>query len=290
MSRLRFLPGRGIIAMATIILFAAGAASAAEPLEKAGFHRLLQRQWKDVELSRDFEYWRAPEMTPGALVCAKPAATDVWVSCDRWPDGSDVRRFGLDAIRLSGAKTDHEKAMAVYRWVRRWMIFTGNGKGAPAERLTPRLRKHPCIHEPVKLPNVYGAHWCGGQARVVEMVWRSLGYRAEKVCRGGHTIVGMHYRDYDKRVVWSTGKDRKNEGWGRPRSWCVGGTIRTWPAITGRSSITPLCRWECSATRASRRGCASGSRSSSTRIFALTPPRLWDTSGTKIRSRPSKLR
>ncbi len=144
------------------------------------------------------QYWRgAREVSPGPFLCVKPAATDVTVVCDRWPDGSDVRQFGLDVARLSGAKTDHQKALAVYRWVRRWMIFTGNGKGAPAERLSRRLRKHPCIHEGAKLLNVYGAHWCGGQARVVEQVWRALGFRAEKVCRGGHTIVGMHYRDYD---------------------------------------------------------------------------------------------
>ena len=204
MNRLRFLSGKGVIAMAAIILFAAGAASAADSLEKCGLYRAFQRNWKDVELGRDFEYWRAPEMTPGTLLCAKPAATDVWVSCDRWPDASDVRRFGLDAIRLSGAKTEHEKATAVYRWVRRWMIFTGNGKGAPAERLTPRLGNNPCVHEPAKLLNVYGAHWCGGQARVVELIWRALGFRAEKVAVGGHTIVGMHYRDDDGVQRWHT--------------------------------------------------------------------------------------
>lgn len=201
MNRRCLLVRKGMVAMAAA-LTVAGAAPAAEPLEQSAYYRLLQRQWKNVELSRDLDYWRAPEMTPGAFLCSEPAATDVWVTCDRWPDGSDARRFGLDAIRLSGAKTEHEKALAVYRWVRRWMIFTGNNKGAPAERLTPRLRKHPCIHEPAKLLNVYGAHWCGGQARVTELVWRALGFRAEKVARGGHTIVGLHYRDYDGIDRW----------------------------------------------------------------------------------------
>ncbi len=35
-----------------------------------------------------------------------------------------MRQFGLDAIRLSGAKTDHEKCLAVWRWVRRSTICT----------------------------------------------------------------------------------------------------------------------------------------------------------------------
>lgn len=113
----------------------------------------------------------------------------------------DVRRFGLDAIRLSGAQTDHDKALAVYRWVRRWMCFT-NHRGAPAETLVARLHEHAVVHEPAKLLNVYGAHWCGGQTRAVELVWRALGYRAEKVCRGGHTIVGLHYQDYDGVCRW----------------------------------------------------------------------------------------
>lgn len=177
------------------------AAGAAEPVEKEGFYLRLQNLWKDVVLSRDVEYWRAPELTPGPLACGAPAATGAWVSCDRWPDGSDVRRFGLDAARLSGARTDHEKALAVYRWARRWMVFT-NDKGAPVETQAPRLRKHPVVHEPAKLLNVYGAHWCGGQARAVELVWRALGCRAEKVARGGHTIVGLYYQDYDGISRW----------------------------------------------------------------------------------------
>jgi len=28
-----------------------------------------------------------------------------------------------------------------------------------------------------------------------------------------------------KRVAWSKGKDRKEKGWGREQSWCVGGTV-----------------------------------------------------------------
>jgi len=198
-GRLSFFSGKGIIAMAASILCAAGLARAVEPLEKDSYCRALRRRWKDIELSRDLEYWRHPERTPGPFLCKRPAATDVWVSCDRWPDGSDSRRFGLDAVRLSGARTEHEKALAVYRWVRRWMIFN-NDKGAPAERLV--MPRRPRVHQAVKLLNVYGVHWCGGQARTVELVWRALGYRAEKVCRGGHTIVGMYYRDFDGVERW----------------------------------------------------------------------------------------
>ena len=154
-----FLLRTCFLALAVLASCAAGPASAEEQWDS--FCRGLQRRWRDVRLSRDLEYWRHPERTPGPFLCLTPAATGVWVSCDRWPDGSDSRRFGLDAIRLSGARTEHERALAIYRWVRRWMIFT-NERGAPTERLV--LGRRPCVHQPGKLLNVYGAHWCGGRA------------------------------------------------------------------------------------------------------------------------------
>ncbi|KKL19071.1 hypothetical protein LCGC14_2469150, partial [marine sediment metagenome] len=156
-------------------------------------------------LSRDGAYWRGPQRTPGAFLSRSPAATDVTVVCDRWPDGSDLRRFGLDAIRLSGARTDHEKCLAVYRWVRRWMIYFSKDRkygGAPVEKLISPHRKGGYVDQPLKLLNVYGVHHCDGQTRVVEAVWRALGYRAQKVVRGGHTVVGCHYRDYDDVERW----------------------------------------------------------------------------------------
>jgi HEAT repeat protein len=156
----------------------------------------------NLGLSRDGKYWLAPEKTPGAFLCQAPAATDVTVVCDRWPDGSDVRRFGLDAIRLCGATTDHEKCLAVYRWVRRWMIFPDKKMGPPTEKIVASHRKGGYVDQALKQLNVYGIHWCDGQTRVVEAIWRSLGYRAEKIVRGGHTVVGCHYRDYDDVERW----------------------------------------------------------------------------------------
>jgi len=152
--------------------------------------------------SRDAKYWVAPERTPGPLRCAGPAATGVWVSCDRWPDGSDLRRFGEDAIRLCGARTDHEKCLAVYRWIRRWMIFPDKRVGPPTEKIAGRHHKRGFVDQGLKQLNVYGVHWCDGQVRVMEAVWRALGYRAEKVVRGGHTIAGCYYQDYDGQSRW----------------------------------------------------------------------------------------
>lgn len=177
------------------------AEDAANSVEEEPYYRRLQNIWKDIPLRQDLEYWRAPESTPGKFLSLEPDAQNVWVSCDRWPDGSDARRFGMDAIRLSGARTDHEKALAVYRWVRRWMIYN-NSKGSSIEHLNPDPGGHAVVQQADKLLNVYGVHWCEGQARVVEQIWRALGYRAEKVIRGGHTVVGLHYKDYDGMDRW----------------------------------------------------------------------------------------
>ncbi len=62
-------------------------------------------------------YWRGgfSEQSPGSFLCVTgTAASDVTVTCDRWPDASDLRQFGLDAVRLSGAGSDSEKAQAVW--------------------------------------------------------------------------------------------------------------------------------------------------------------------------------
>ena len=198
-------PGyRAALAILAIALLAIlGPAQGKHPSvgEKEPYYLKLKEIWTDTGLSRESEYWRAPERTPGNFLSLDPEVTDVWVSCDRWPDGSDARRFGMDAIRLSGARTEHEKALAVYRWVRRWMIYN-DSNGSSIEHLNPGPAGHAVVHQADKLLNVYGVHWCGGQARAVEQVWRALGYRAEKVIRGSHTIVGLHYRDYDGIERW----------------------------------------------------------------------------------------
>ena len=64
-------------------------------------------------MDRDLDHWRAPERTPGGFLCEVPASNGVLVNNNRWPDGSDARHFGLDAVRLSKAKTDHEKALVI---------------------------------------------------------------------------------------------------------------------------------------------------------------------------------
>ncbi len=147
------------------------------------------------ELTRDYQYWRGHyEKTPGPFLCVKPDVRGVIVTCDRWPDTSDLRRFCLDAIRLEGAKTEHEKALAVWRWMRRVKSQT-NGQ-APTDPFHPE-RDGAIVWDPIKIMNVYEAHWCSGLARVTALMWRALGYEGHAVHRASHGLAGLRYKDFD---------------------------------------------------------------------------------------------
>jgi len=146
------------------------------------------------QLSRDYKYWRGhKETTPGPFLCVEPAATDVFISCDRWPDTSDLRKFGLDAIRLSGAKTETEKCLAVFRWLRRIMVN--------CSRPYEPFAHDGCWDGYFKWIHVYGGHYCSGMSRALEMCWRALGYRAAKVYTG-HTVCDLHFTDHDGVDRW----------------------------------------------------------------------------------------
>jgi HEAT repeats len=144
-------------------------------------------------LSRDYKYWRGPELTPGAFLCRIPAATDVTVTCDRWPDTTDLRQFGLDAIRLSNAKTETEKCLAVFRWLRRVML----NSDAPYEPFA----WDGCWDDYFKWLHSYGCHYCSGMGRSLEMYWRALGYPGSKVYTG-HTVADAYYVDDDGVGRW----------------------------------------------------------------------------------------
>ncbi len=152
-----------------------------------------------AHLSKDYAYWRGlKEESPGPFLCVSPAATDVTVVCDRWPDGSDLKQFGLDAVRLSGARGEQEQCIAIWRWVRRWTMYTDGNP--PTEKFLKKKKGY--IDDPIKVLNVYGTHWCDGLSRAVECVRRALGHRAEKFYRGGHTMVNCYYADYDGVKRW----------------------------------------------------------------------------------------
>ncbi|MCX7591521.1 MAG: HEAT repeat domain-containing protein [Kiritimatiellae bacterium] len=119
---------------------------------------------------------------------------NIKVVCDRWPDGSSLQQFALDAIRLSDAQTEKDKALAVLRWMRRWTMFTDG---------TPPMERGQAVLDEMKILHVYGAHWCDGRALCMENLWRSIGGRAYKLyVPDGYTMALVHWRDDDGVERW----------------------------------------------------------------------------------------
>lgn len=126
--------------------------------------------------------------------CDSCSADGITVSCDRWPDCSSLERFGNDCVRIAGARTHEEKAVAVWRFIQQ---CTERGH-RPKE---PAYGNY-YILSPLKLLNVYGVHHCDGLSRIMTMTWRALGYRAEKLYKFGHTLADCHWKDEDGIERW----------------------------------------------------------------------------------------
>ena len=131
---------------------------------------------------------------PVSAFCSSYLARNITVSCDRWPNTSSLKRFGEDSARIAGAKTNEEKAVAVWRFIQQTTEV-----GSP-----PREPAHGIfyIFSPLKLLNVYGVHWCDGLSRIMNMTWRSLGYRAQKLYEFGHTLADCWWKDQDGVERW----------------------------------------------------------------------------------------
>ena len=169
-------------------------------VEKTGF-RIRSGMTKCVKsLLRDYASLAAIIPALAIFWCAAPGygseygAQGIHISCDRWPDCSSLEQFGNDAIRLSNARSNEEKAIAVWRFIQQ---FTEAG----AVPMEPAYENY-YILSPLKILNVYGVHWCDGISRVMEMTWRGLGFRAEKLYKFGHTFADCWWEDEDGVERW----------------------------------------------------------------------------------------
>ena len=114
---------------------------------------------------------------------------------NNWPDTSTLKDFGESSIRIFQAKSNEEKAIAIWRSIQHLTVATNVIPKEPALGIDYVL-------DPLKLLNVYGGHWCDGLSRVMEMTWRSLGYRAQKLYKFGHTFADCHWKDSDGVGRW----------------------------------------------------------------------------------------
>ncbi len=139
------------------------------------------------------------------LLLALAAQDDLRVTTDRTVDTRSLETIVRDVLRLAGAKTNDEKAIAIHTWLHQ-AIFHG---AYPVE-------KAPQSVGPLKVLNVYGWGLCGGQHTVLKALFETAGWQVRY--RGwsdpGHTTIEVfyderwHYFDvFLKCYFWT--KDRK---------------------------------------------------------------------------------
>jgi hypothetical protein len=140
----------------------------------------------------------ARERSRSALPPAqRPAVQGLRISNDRWPDSFTLRSFAEDAIRIERARNQEEEAVALYSWIARVMTIGGSPfEGPPGQEAA--------VLDTIKIMNVYGNHWCDGQARLLETMWRSLGRPAHRlyIPMRHHSFVELFWPDGDGQGRW----------------------------------------------------------------------------------------
>ncbi len=88
------------------------------------------------------------------------------VTTDRTVDSSSLTSIVADVIRLSGAKTNDEKGIALYRYLHQVLFHSAYA-----------CEKRPQTVGPLKLINVYGWGLCGGEHTVMKALFETAGWQ-----------------------------------------------------------------------------------------------------------------
>lgn len=127
------------------------------------------------------------------------------VTTDKTVDTTSLESIGADVFRLSGARTDDEKAIALYEWLHNTIFHYAY----PVE-------PSPQTVGPLKIINVYGWGLCGGQHTVLKALYETAGWECRYVgwSDPAHTTIEVkyggrwHYFDvFLKCYFWT--KDKK---------------------------------------------------------------------------------
>lgn len=123
------------------------------------------------------------------------ALVNVQIESNRWPNCHTFESTIQSIFRIEGvtAKSDEEKALALWKWFRILMSATGGGYayegGVPG--------KEALVFDGHKILTVYGHHQCDGLSWAMVPLWRAAGYIAFDEASHGHTTASLRYRDKD---------------------------------------------------------------------------------------------
>jgi hypothetical protein len=117
-----------------------------------------------------------------AAAGAGTAPDGIRVATDRTVDTSSLESIVRDVIRLSNAKTNDEKAIAIHTWLHHAIFHNAY----PVE-------KSPQSVGPLKVIKVYGWGLCGGQHTVLKALFETAGWTVRYRGWDGHTTVEVQY-------------------------------------------------------------------------------------------------
>ena len=138
-----------------------------------------------------------------ALALLPGGPEGIKVTTDRTVDTSSLDAIVKDVIRLSSAKTNDEKAIAIHTWLHNTIFHNAY----PVE-------KSPQSVGPLKAIKVYGWGLCGGQHTVLKALFETAGWKVRYRGWDGHTTIEVfyderwHYFDVFLKCYYWT-KDRK---------------------------------------------------------------------------------
>lgn len=128
----------------------------------------------------------APSTRPAWPASLRTGQDDVRVTTDRTVDPRSLETIVRDVVKLSGAKTNDEKAIAIHNWLHQAIFHFAY----PVEKSGHSVG-------PLKVINVYGWGLCGGQHTVLKALFEAAGWQVRY--RGwsdpGHTTVEVLYDD-----------------------------------------------------------------------------------------------
>ena len=117
-----------------------------------------------------------------SLLASGPSTEGVKVTTDRTVDTSSLDSIVKDVIRLAGAKTNDEKAIAIHTWLHDTIFHNAY----PVE-------KSPQSVGPLKVIRVYGWGLCGGEHTVLKALFETAGWTVRYRGWDGHTTIEVQY-------------------------------------------------------------------------------------------------
>jgi hypothetical protein len=124
------------------------------------------------------------------------------VTTDRTVDAGSLETIVKDVIARAGAKTNDEKAIAIYEYLHNTIFHHAYPTEAAPQSVGP-----------LKMINAYGWGLCGGQHTVLKALFEAAGFKCRYVGWPGHTTIEVfydgrwHYFDvFLKCYYWSRDK------------------------------------------------------------------------------------